>query len=96
VEEQNLYLLAKSPDLNVIEHIWFIIKPELSRRVIFNNDIELWIAIRDEWENLRNVVNLCQRLVDSVPLRMQNIIANDFKLENKSVLLLKLLIESLL
>jgi transposase len=77
MEEQNLYLPAKSPDLNVIEHIWFIIKHKLSRRGIFNNNTELWIAIRDEWENLRNDVNLCQRLVDSVPRRMQNIIANN-------------------
>jgi transposase len=75
--QNNIYLPAKSPDMNVIEHIWYLIKRKLSNRGIFRNSEELWVAIRDEWEELRNDNNLMQNLVNSMRNRMQLIIQQE-------------------
>jgi transposase len=43
----NIFLPVKSLDMNVIEHVWHLMKKRLSHRGIFRNNDELWITIRD-------------------------------------------------
>jgi hypothetical protein len=63
--------------MNVIEHIWYLIKRKLSNRGIFRNSEDFWVTIRDEWEELRNDNNLMQNLLNSIRNRMQLIIQQE-------------------
>jgi ribosomal 50S subunit-associated protein YjgA (DUF615 family) len=64
-----LQWLARSPDLNPIEHFWNRLGLQLEqRRVAFRTLNELQDALLEEWENLPQ--EYIQSLFDSIPRRM--------------------------
>ncbi|XP_042858583.1 uncharacterized protein LOC122244682 [Penaeus japonicus] len=70
---QVIVLPTKGCDVNVIENVWAMmqrtwdIQDERHQAAIVNHATA-------EWENLRRLPNYCQRLVDSVPDRLNTII----------------------
>lgn len=70
---QLIVLPTKGCDVNVIENVWAMmqrtwdIQDERHQAAIVNHATA-------EWENLRRLPNYCQRLVDSVPDRLNTII----------------------
>ena len=74
LKEQKIPTLSwpsSSPDLNPIEHLW----DELERRVKkhqLKNIRQLQILLKDEWNQIEPTV--FQKLVDSVPNRLQECI----------------------
>jgi DDE superfamily endonuclease len=74
--DQNVYLPAKSPDLNIIEHYWFLIKQRLSKQYgVFANANELFNAILIEWDNLSNDAELITKMYNSINNRVLSVIA---------------------
>jgi len=57
----------QSPDMNVIEHLWSIIKPKIAKRHPANLK-ELDDAIKVEWEQLDP--SFTMSLVESMPRRV--------------------------
>jgi transposase len=65
---------AQSPDLNPIEHLWFILKRRLAEYPEPPKGIlELWERIQVEWEKIE--VAQCQNLIESMPRRVQEVIS---------------------
>ncbi|KAG1107270.1 hypothetical protein G6F40_010074 [Rhizopus arrhizus] len=64
---------AQSPDLNPIEHVWHQLKLKLScyERRAKNTD-ELWERVQKAWNGFDK--ELCQRYIDSMPVRIQEVI----------------------
>ncbi|KAG0752725.1 hypothetical protein G6F17_013575 [Rhizopus arrhizus] len=64
---------AQSPDLNPIEHVWHQLKLKLScyERRAKNTD-ELWERVEKSWNEFDK--ELCQRYIDSMPARIQEVI----------------------
>ena len=61
---------AYSPDLNVIEHVWGIMKNQLEMNPA--RDLEdLWIKIVDIWNSLS--LSFIRNLIDSIPCRLEAI-----------------------
>uniref|UniRef100_A0A914D472 Tc1-like transposase DDE domain-containing protein n=1 Tax=Acrobeloides nanus TaxID=290746 RepID=A0A914D472_9BILA len=60
-----------APDLNPIEHLWFVLKKRLYRRHFRNAD-ELFQAIQEEWMPIPPDTIL--GLVESIPRRMRAVI----------------------
>ena len=64
---------AQFPDLNPIEHLWFLLKrrlaeyPEPPKGII-----EFWERVQAEWEKIE--VGKCQELIESMPRRVQEVI----------------------
>ena len=60
---------AQSPDLNPIEHLWFLLK---RRRAAYPKPakgiLDLWERIQEEWYKIE--VGECQRLIESMPRRV--------------------------
>jgi hypothetical protein len=75
--QNNIFLPSKSPDMNIIEHIWYLMKKKLSHRGIYRDSDCLWVAIRDTWNSMRDDINLMQSLVRSMHSRMQLIIEKE-------------------
>jgi transposase len=48
-----MFLPPKTPEANPIENVWNILKGRLSNRGLFRNNNELWNAISNEWEDIR-------------------------------------------
>ena len=73
-----LSLPASSPDLNPIENVWHIFKQSLWKRFSKNvnerphSEDELWAVMEEEWEAMNQAV--IDRLIDSMPLRLQAIV----------------------
>ena len=64
---------AQSPDLNPIEHLWFLLKRRLAEYPESAKGItELWKRVQVEWEKIE--VAKCQRLIKSMPRRVQEVI----------------------
>ena len=64
---------AQSPDLNPIEHLWFILKKMLAEYPEPPKGImELWERVEREWENVK--VGKCRELIESMPRRIQEVI----------------------
>ena len=64
---------AQSPDLNPIEHLWFLLKRKLAGYPEQAKGItELWERVQAEWEKIE--VGECQRLIESMPRRVQEVI----------------------
>ncbi|KAH7948845.1 hypothetical protein HPB49_002790 [Dermacentor silvarum] len=63
---------ATSPDLNIIENIWGLMKSHLAKKagLAADNSDALWIAIQEEWDRLRQLPDLVNRLYDSLPTRI--------------------------
>jgi hypothetical protein len=64
---------AQSPDLNPIEHLWFILKRRLAEYSNPPNGMtELWECIEREWEQIDAAT--CQNLIESMPRRVEAVI----------------------
>jgi len=64
---------AQSPDLNPIEHPWFLLKRRLAAYSKPTQGIlGLWERIQEEWYKIE--VGKCQRLIESMPRRVQEVI----------------------
>ena len=74
-EQHKIKLLEwvpQSPDINPIEHLWDYLKREL-RKSTSSNKEDLKTRIREIWSNIpRNMTN---NLVDSIPRRLEAVIA---------------------
>ena len=64
----------QSPDLNVIEHLWGIIKKHL-QTIHFKRTDDLWCQIQEIWANIST--DTCRKLVASMPERMAEVIKNE-------------------
>ena len=67
----------KSPDLNVVEHMWAKLKEGRILRYGSNplrNPQQLWDQVVEIWDNLAQDHNYCLTLVDSIPRRCQSVI----------------------
>ena len=65
---------AQSPDLNPIENIWAQLKQAIEkRRPREKNKAQLLVALREEWEAMREKTNL-KVLVKSMPRRIKEVI----------------------
>ncbi|KAH9367480.1 hypothetical protein HPB48_010903 [Haemaphysalis longicornis] len=71
----NLQWPATSPDLNIIENVWGVMKTNLSRQPgLSNSDSdELWIASQREWERLRTDQSFVDALYDYLSRRIQSV-----------------------
>lgn len=69
---------ARSPDLNIIENIWGLMKSHLAKKagLAAANSDALWIAIQEEWDRLRQLPDLVNRLYDSLPTRIVSVKRN--------------------
>jgi transposase len=65
---------SQSPDLNPIEHTWFIVKQKLKEYpTMAKNSGELWDRVVEIWNGL--TTEECSSLVDSMPRRIAAVIA---------------------
>lgn len=66
---------ARSPDLNIIENVWGLMKTNLSKQpgLSTSDSDELWIAIEREWERIRTDLSFVDALYDSLPGRIQSV-----------------------
>ncbi len=65
---------GNSPDLNVIENCWVLLKSKVALKYP-KNETELKAAIVDVWTREISV-EYCQKLVESMPKRIQAVLAN--------------------
>ena len=63
--------LAQSPDLNVIEHMWSILKKELEKKNPKTTD-ELYNAAKDIWKLITN--QTIRKLFESLPSRTKAVV----------------------
>jgi transposase len=63
---QLIHTPTKSPDLNPIEHVWAQIKINVAHNGLYANEDELWWAILDAWNRLREDPNFATNLVNSM------------------------------
>ncbi|KAH6926335.1 hypothetical protein HPB50_017323 [Hyalomma asiaticum] len=66
----------QSPDLNIIENVWGLLKTALARWSLHGLSADdLWGAIKEEWERLRSDSSLTAALYNSLPSRMAAVVA---------------------
>ena len=63
---------SQSPDLNPIENLWSILDEKVKNRQA-SNEAELFLVFDEAWKSLE--IDLLTRLVDSMPRRVQAVIA---------------------
>ena len=64
---------AQSPDLNLNEHLWDYLKRRLADHDSFLRGIhELWERVQVDWEGIP--VEECQKLIESMPRRIEAVI----------------------
>jgi len=63
----------QSPDLNIIEHMWCLVKEKVAKRHPKNAE-ELWYTIKEEWDGIPN--EAISRLYKSIPKRLQLTLRN--------------------
>jgi len=63
---------AQSPDLNPIEHLWAIVKQRVCEGPPLGMVEELWERLEQTWWAIEP--DLCRRLVESMPARIEAII----------------------
>lgn len=68
-------LPGNSQDMNPIKNLWAMIKHKLCQRNC-RPKAEMIAAFQDIWENDQDLVAMCNNLIDSVPDRIQDLIAN--------------------
>ena len=75
-EDNNIQVLpwpAQSPDLNPIEHLWTHLKDQLKTYDKPAKGVhELWDRLDAEWNKIP--AERCQRLIESMPRRLQAVI----------------------
>jgi transposase len=65
---------SQSPDLNLIENLWRVMKVRISaRRHHIKTESEMRAALQEEWDRLKP--NLLYKLVASMPNRIKEVIA---------------------
>jgi hypothetical protein len=63
----------QSPDLNVIEHLWFHLKQQLATYDEEPNGMtELWERVEHQWEKIP--VETCMKLIESMPSRISAVL----------------------
>ena len=76
LEEQDFRTMiwpAQSPDLSPIEHVWGYLKRRLAEHEHSPSGIlELWERIQEEWDRIP--VEECQKLIESMPRRIEAVI----------------------
>lgn len=66
---------SRSPDINPIENVWgLLVKKIYGRNFRPRNKEELWSAIENCWEELREKENYCRRLIASMPTRFNHVL----------------------
>ena len=64
---------AQSPDLNPIEHLWEYLKEQLRQYETPPYGVhELWERVAKKWDEI--LPEVCQRLIESMPRRIQAVI----------------------
>ena len=64
---------AQSPDLNPIEQLWQQLKTKIGSSPVPARGVhELWERVEKEWEKIP--VETCQRLIESMPRRIEAVI----------------------
>ena len=64
---------AQSPDLNPIEHLWSHLKRRLGEyERMPSGMLELWERVEEEWNKID--VSVCQRLIESMPRRVEAVL----------------------
>lgn len=64
---------AQSPDLNPIEHLWEHLKRQLHKYPEAPKGVfELWDRAAEEWNKIE--VDVCQRLIESMPRRLEAVV----------------------
>jgi len=64
---------AQSPNLNPIEHLWYIVKHRLNQyETPAGGMIELWKRVEEVWNSISN--QDCLRLIESMPRRIQAVL----------------------
>ena len=64
---------AQSPDINPIEHLWVHLKRALQKYLTPPKGMhELWERVVEEWNGI--LVETCQKLIESMPRRIQAVI----------------------
>ena len=64
---------AQSPDLNIIENLWAIMKNKLRKRYM-NNKEDMWKYIQEEWSSIDN--GIITKLYESIPRRLRAVLMN--------------------
>jgi len=77
LETKNVCVLSdwppQSPDLNIIEHMWAILKARVAKRYCSNSG-ELWSIVKEEWDRIP--METVQKLYMSIPRRLKHTLAN--------------------
>ncbi|KAG0419785.1 hypothetical protein HPB47_003873, partial [Ixodes persulcatus] len=69
---------ARSPDLNVIENIWGLMKRNLLTRDLHQASSEvLREAVKQKWTNLQSIPSLTSNLYESIPRRLREVISTE-------------------
>ena len=69
---------AKSFDINPIENVWGRHKVRVANDGLYQTEGELWLAISEVWNDIReNNEEFSFNLVDSIPRRLQAVIASN-------------------
>lgn len=76
LERKNINILnnwpPQSPDLNIIENLWPILKTNVSKRKATNRE-QLWTFIQEEWEKIPT--STITKLYQSIPKRIRSVLA---------------------
>jgi len=76
-EVTELYWPGKGFDMSPIEPVWGRAQQNmLSRRQLYDNANQLFAVVLEEWEILADDVEFSQKLVNSIPQRLQAVIAS--------------------
>ena len=66
---------SQSPDMNPIEHVWYLLKTRINKRKIRPKTVEeMKGALLEEWEKLE--ISTINSLINSMPYRVQALIAS--------------------
>ena len=64
---------AQSPDMNPIEHVWYLIKIAINKRAVRpRNEEEMRGALLEEWEKID--INIINKLINSMSNRVQQLV----------------------
>jgi len=63
----------QSPDINLIENLWSIVKNKLSKRIL-RQSTDLWDAVQEEWNGIS--ADLIRTLYRSMPSRINSVLKN--------------------